>query len=55
MKPVQTMKDGSDMIKFGTTEDESSSMVLNYLEVFIEVFWRTKAQRRDLVASSVRR
>ena len=37
---MQAMKERDDMIKFGTTEDESSSMVLNSLEVLSEVFWR---------------
>ena len=32
------MKKRGDMINFGTTEDESSSMVLNFLEFFNEVF-----------------
>ena len=31
------MKERGDMIKFGATEDESSSMVLNFLEFFNEV------------------
>ena len=31
---MQTTKDRGDMIKFGTTEDQSCSMVLNFLEVF---------------------
>ena len=43
-KPKQTVKERGDMIKFGTAEDESSSMVLSFLEFFIEVFWRTSKQ-----------
>ena len=41
-EPVQAMKERGDMIKF--TEDESSSMILNFLEFFNEVFWRTSKQ-----------
>ena len=40
---------GGDMIKFGTTEDESSSMVLNFLEFLNEVFWRTSKQSITLI------
>ena len=43
-EPVQAMKERGDMIKFGATEDESSSMILNFLEFFNEVFWRTSKQ-----------
>ena len=43
-KPVQTMEESDDMIKFGTMEDESSSMALNFLEFFSEVFGRTNKQ-----------
>ena len=35
------MKERGDMTKSGTMEDKSSSMVLNFLEFFNEVFWRT--------------
>ena len=30
-EPVQAMKERDDMIKFGATEDASSSMILNFL------------------------
>ena len=36
-KPMQPMKERGDMIKFGTTKDESSSMVLNFQEFFNEL------------------
>ena len=35
---MQIMKERGGMNKFGTTEDESSSMALNFLEFFKEVF-----------------
>ena len=38
------MKERGDMIKFGATEDESSSMILNFLDFFKVVFWRTSKQ-----------
>ena len=43
-KSVQAMKERGDMIKCGSTEDESSSIILNFLEFFNEVFWRTNKQ-----------
>ena len=43
-KPVQAMKERGDMIKSGATVDKSSSMILNFLEFFNEVFWRTSKQ-----------
>ena len=42
---MQAMKERGDMIKFGATEDESSSMILNILEFFNEEVWRTSKQR----------
>ena len=58
---MQTLGERSDMFKFGTGEDRSSNVVLNFLEFFskqsITVIqtWQNKTQRRVLVASSVRR
>ena len=43
-EPVQAMKKRGDMIKFEATEDESSSMILNFMEFFSEVFWRISKQ-----------
>ena len=43
-KPVQAMKERGDMMKFGSTEDESNSLILNFQEFFNEVFWRTSKQ-----------
>ena len=41
---MQAMKERGDMIKFGATEDESSSMIPNFLEFFNGVLWRTSKQ-----------
>ena len=41
---MQAMKERGEMIKFGATEDEWSSMILNFLKFFNEVFWRTSKQ-----------
>ena len=41
---MQAMKERGDMIKFGATEDESSSIILNFPEFFNEVFSRTSKQ-----------
>ena len=38
---MQTLMERGDMIKSGTEEDKSSSTVLNFVEFFNEVFWRT--------------
>ena len=43
-EPVQAMKERGDMIKFEVTEDESSSMILKFMEFFSEVIWRTSKQ-----------
>ena len=48
-KPVQAMKERGDMIKSGATEDESSSMILNFLEFFNEVFWRISIQSITII------
>ena len=41
---MQALKERGDIIKFGAKEDESSSMILNFLGVFNDVFWRTSKQ-----------
>ena len=48
-KPMQTLKERGDMIKFGTEEGKSSWVVLNFLEFFNEVFWRTSEQRITVI------
>ena len=48
-KVVQAMKERGNMIKSGTTEDESNSMILNFLELFNEVFWRTSKQSMTVI------
>ena len=41
---MQAMKERGDMIKFGATADESSSMILNFLEFFNEVLENQQAE-----------
>ena len=67
-KPMQVLKEMGRMIKSGTAEDRSNSMVLTFLEFFIIRYFgepasrvlqqpkhdRAKAQRRVFVVSSVR-
>ena len=43
-RPGQAIKKRGDMIKFEATEDKLNSMILNFLEFFNEVFWRTSKQ-----------
>ena len=43
-KPVQTLKEMSGVIKSGTAEDKSSSIILNFLKFFNEVIWKTNEQ-----------
>ena len=38
-KSAQTLKERGDMFKFGTAQDKSSSMVLNFVKFFNEVFY----------------
>ena len=65
---MQAMKERGDMIEFEATEDEPCSMILNFLEFFSDVFWRTckqsvtviqtrqnKSTEKVLVTSSDRR
>ena len=50
-KPSQALKERGDMIKFGITEEKSSSMVLNVLEFLKEAFWRPCEQSIQVICT----